>query len=52
MREAVPEAMCERVLGRPSLDVLARVLRTHQWIDSPDARREVIPVAVEAAAPG
>lgn len=46
-----PAELAEAVLGRPALDVVARVLRTHQWIGSLDARREVIPAAVEAAAP-
>ncbi len=47
-----PTELAEAVLGRPALDVVARVLRTHQWIESLDARREVIPRAVEAGAPG
>lgn len=46
-----PGELAEAVLGRPALDVVARVLRTHQWIEHVDARREVIPVAVEAGAP-
>lgn len=46
-----PTELAEAVLGRPALDVVARVLRTHQWIGSFDARREVIAVAVEASAP-
>ena len=46
-----PGELAEAVLGRPALDVVARVLRTHQWIEQLDARREVIPVAVEAGAP-
>lgn len=46
-----PGELAEAVLGRPALDVVARVLRTHQWIEQLDARREVISVAVEAAAP-
>lgn len=46
-----PGELAEAVVGRPALDVVARVLRTHQWIEHFDARREVIPVAVEAGAP-
>jgi radical SAM-linked protein len=46
-----PGELAEAVLGRPALDVVARVLRTHQWIAQLDARREVIPAAVEAGAP-
>jgi radical SAM-linked protein len=47
-----PGELAEAVLGRPALDIVARVLRTHQWIEQLDARREVIPLTVEAGATG
>jgi radical SAM-linked protein len=46
-----PGELAEAVIGRPALDIVARVLRTHQWIEHEDARREVIAAAVEAGAP-
>jgi radical SAM-linked protein len=45
-----PAELVEAVLAVPAIDVVARVLRTHQWIETVDARREVITTAVEAVA--